>query len=197
MSIDPVVPLILPAWENVFGNTNPVEIEIGPGKGSFLLAAAQCTPDRNFFGVEFSRRRAYRIAQLIERDRPENVIVIAADINCILKTLILPKSVATYHLYFPDPWWKRRHHRRRLFRADFTQHLARTLIPGGKILLATDVHDYFVEIVRQLAAVPALVQFPWQRDQTNDNGKLILTDFERQFTDDGKPIYYAGFMKYS
>ena len=195
MSIDPVVPLIPPSWENVFGNTNPVEIEIGPGKGSFLLSAAQCTPDRNFFGVEFSRRRAYRIAQLIERDRPENVIVIAADINCILKTLIRPASVATCHLYFPDPWWKRRHHRRRLFRANFTQHLARTLIPGGKILLATDVHDYFVEIVRQLTAVPALVQFPWQRDQTNDDGKLILTDFERQFTDDGKFIYYTGFTK--
>ena len=195
MSIDPPLPLIPAAWEDIFNSTKPVEVEIGPGKGSFLLTVAQCTPDRNFFGVEFSRRRAYRIAQLIERDRPDNVIVIAADISCILKTLIRPASVATYHLYFPDPWWKRRHHRRRLVRADFTQNLTRTLAPGGKILLATDVHDYFVEIVRQLAAVPALVQFPWQRDQTNGNGKLILTDFERQFRDGGKPIYYTGFTK--
>ncbi len=195
MRIDPAVPLIPPAWEDIFGNTKPVEVEIGPGKGSFLLAAAQCTPERNFFGVEFSRRRAYRIAQLIERDRPDNVIAIAADINCILKTLIRPASVATYHLYFPDPWWKRRHHRRRLFREDFPAELTRTLVSGGKILLATDVHDYFVEIVRQLAAIPALIQFSWQRDQMNNNGKLILTDFERQFKDEGKPIYYAGFHK--
>lgn len=195
MSIDPALPLISPAWEDIFGNTKPVEVEIGPGKGSFLLTAAQCTPDRNFFGVEFSRRRAYRIGQLIERDRADNVIAIAADINCILKTLIRPASVATYHLYFPDPWWKRRHHRRRLFRDNFPAELTRTLVSGGKILLATDVHNYFVEIVRQLAAVPALMQFPWQRDQKNRNGKLILTDFERQFTDEGKSIYYAGFRK--
>ncbi len=195
MSIDPVLPLILPAWEDIFGNTHPVEVEIGPGKGSFLLTVAQCTPERNFFGVEFSRRRAYRIAQLIKRDRPGNVIAIAADINCVLKTLIRSESVTTFHLYFPDPWWKRRHHRRRLFRGDFPAELTRTLVAGGKILLATDVHDYFAEIIRQLAAVPVLKQFLWQRDQTNGNGKLILTDFERQFKDEGKPIYYAGFHK--
>ena len=188
-------PLDPPAWKDIFGNSNPVEVEIGPGKGSFLLAAAQSAPERNFFGVEFSRRRAYRIKHLIEREQPGNVLAIAADINCILKTLVQPESVTTFHLYFPDPWWKRRHHRRRLFRDDFPVILTRALVPGGKILIATDVQEYFTAIVRQLESVSDLAQFPWQRDQRNRNGKLILTDFERQFMDEGKPIHYAGFRK--
>ncbi len=186
---------IPPAWEDIFGNANPVEVEIGPGKGAFLLASAHSTPEHNFFGVEFSRRRAYRIKQLIEREQPGNVLALAADINCVLKTLIQPESVTTFHLYFPDPWWKRRHHRRRLFRDDFCVALTRALVPGGKILIATDVHTYFVEMVRQLEAVSGLTQFSWQRDQRNQNGKLILTDFERQFMDEDKPIHYAGFYK--
>ena len=122
-------------------------------------------------------------------------LALAADISCVLNALIRPESVTIFHLYFPDPWWKRRHHRRRLFRGDFCIALTRALVPGGKILIATDVHTYFVEIVRQLEAVAELTQFPWQRDQRNRNGKLILTDFERQFMDAGKPIYYAGFRK--
>ena len=73
--------------------------------------------------------------------------------------------------------------------------LTRALVPGGKILIATDVHTYFIEIVRQLESVPELTQFPWQRDQRNQNGRLILTDFERQFMDEDKPIHYAGFRK--
>ena len=184
-----------PAWEDIFGNANPVEVEIGPGKGSFLLAAAHSTPEHNFFGVEFSRRRVYRIKELIEREQPGNVLALAADIGCVLDTLIRPESVTIFHLYFPDPWWKRRHQRRRLFQGDFCVALARALVPGGRILIATDVHTYFIEIVRQLEAVTELTRFPWQRDQRNRNGKLILTDFERQFMDAGKPIHYAGFCK--
>lgn len=196
MSAEPILPsLTPPAWEDIFGNANPVEVEIGPGKGSFLLAAAHSAPEHNFFGVEFSRRRVYRIKQLIEREQPGNVLALAADIGCVLNTLIRPESVTIFHLYFPDPWWKRRHQRRRLFQGDFCVALTRALVPGGKILIATDVHTYFIEMVRQLEAVTELTRFPWQRDQRNRNGKLILTDFERQFMDAGKPIHYAGFCK--
>ena len=184
-----------PTWQDVFGNANPVEVEVGPGKGSFLLAAARHTPEHNFFGIEFSRRRLLRIAQLIERDRPGNVRAIAADVGCVLHTLIRPDSVTTFHVYFPDPWWKRRHHRRRIFRNDFAAGLARALVPGGRILIATDVQTQFARILDQLDAVPSLERFSWQRDQRNHNGKLILTDFERQFLDAGTPVYYAGFRK--
>lgn len=189
-----VVPSV-PAWQDVFGNPNPVEVEIGPGKGSFLLAAARSRPEHNFFGVEFSRRRLYRINQLIEHARPHNVRAIAADVRCVLETLIQPDSVAVFHIYFPDPWWKRRHHRRRIFRNGFAAALARALTPTGEILIATDVHIRFVHMLEELGAVEDLERFGWRRDQRNRNGRLILTDFERRFMDAGTPIYYAGFRK--
>jgi tRNA (guanine-N7-)-methyltransferase len=184
-------------WQDIFGNNNPVEVEIGPGKGAFLLAHAQNTPERNFFAVEICKRRAYRLAHLIDRDGPSNIRAIHADMRCLIRTPLWPGGVSVYHLYFPDPWWKRRHHERRLFHADFATALMETLRPDGKILLASDVHEYFVKIVQQFAAVPELQQFPWERDQVNKRGKLILTDFERKFRELGQPIYYAGFEKVS
>src|SRR3954466_474282 len=184
-----------PTWLEIFGNTNPVEVEIGPGKGAFLLALARNHPERNFFGVELSKRRAFRLARLIERDGPANALVIHADVTCLVRTMMWPKSVASYHLYFPDPWWKPRHHRRRLFREDFTIALTRTLTPGGTIFLASDVQEYFAEIVRQFAAIPELVQFPWERDRLTKKAKPILTDFERKYRETGRAIFYAGFRK--
>src|SRR5215471_3865932 len=170
-----------PTWAEIFSNPNPVEVEIGPGKGAFLLALARNHPERNFFGVELSKRRAFRLARLIERDGPANAIVIHADITCLVRTMIWPESVTAYHLYFPDPWWKPRHHKRRLFREDFVVTLTRMLAPGGAIFLASDVREYFVEMVRQFAAIPELSQFPWERDHATKKGKAILTDFERKY----------------
>lgn len=184
-----------PTWAEIFGNTNPVEVEIGFGKGAFLLALARNRPERNFFGVEFARRLSFRLARLIERDGLSNVIVIHADFTCLVRTMIWPESVSAYHLYFPDPWWKRRHHRRRLFQEDFPPALIRTLAPGGTIFLVSDVQEYFTKIVQQFNQISALTSFPWERDQVNKRGKLILTDFERKYREEGRPIFYAGFQK--
>lgn len=195
MNTSPICSAPTVRWHDIFGNDRPVEVEIGPGKGAFLLAHAQNTPERNFFAVEICKRRAYRLAYLINRDGPSNIRAIHADMRCLIRTPLWPSSVSVYHLYFPDPWWKRRHHERRLFHTDFASALAQTLVPGGKILLASDVQEYFVKIVQQFGSVPELQQFPWERDHVNKRGKPILTDFERKFRELGQPIYYAGFEK--
>jgi tRNA (guanine-N7-)-methyltransferase len=184
-----------PTWAEIFGNSNPVEVEIGFGKGSFLLALARTHPERNFYGVEYMGRWALRLTRLAERDGQTNIIAIHADITCLARTLLWPESVSAYHLYFPDPWWKRRHQYRRLFQDDFAATLMRTLKPGGTIFLASDVQTYFTSIVQQFSALPELTQFPWQRDQVTKKGKLIVTDFERKYQKAGRPIYYAGFRK--
>jgi tRNA (guanine-N7-)-methyltransferase len=184
-----------PTWAEIFGNSHPVEIEIGPGKGAFLLTLARNYPERNFFGVENSKRRAFRLARLLERDGPANAIVVHADITCLARMMLWPASVSAYHLYFPDPWWKTRHHKRRLFREDFAVILTRTLVRGGTIYLASDVPEYFAEIATQLASIPGLCQFQWTRDQLTRKGKLILTDFERKYREEGRQICYVGFRK--
>src|SRR5581483_2195758 len=158
------------SWRDIFGNDHPVEVEIGPGKGSFLFAYAQNTPGRNFYAVEINKSRAFRLAHRIERDHLSNVCVIHGDMRCLIRTPLWPGGVSVYHLYFPDPWWKRRHQQRRLFHEYFAGALAQTLLLGGKILLASDVHEYFVQIVRQFSAVSELQQFPWERDQVTKKG---------------------------
>lgn len=184
-----------PTWTEIFGNPNPVEVEIGFGKGAFLLALARNHPERNFFGVEFAKRRSFRLSRLIERDGPTNVIAVHADFTCLVRTMIWPESVSVYHLYFPDPWWKRRHRHRRLFQEDFPAALVRTLTPGGLIFLASDVQEYLTTIVQQLTTISHLTLFPWERNQVNKRGKLIVTDFERKYQAEGRPIFYAGFRK--
>lgn len=183
------------SWRDIFGNDHPVEVEIGPGKGSFLFARALNTPERNFFAVEVNKRRAFRLAYRIERDNVSNLRAIHGDMRCLIRTSLWPGRVSVYHLYFPDPWWKRRHRQRRLFHVDFATALAQTVLPGGKILLASDVYEYFVQIVQQFSSISELQQFPWERDHVTTKGKPILTDFERKFRELGQPIYYAGFQK--
>lgn len=195
MNTTPISPTPTVLWQDIFGNDHPVEVEIGPGKGAFLFACAQNTPERNFFAVEINKRRAFRLAHRIERDGLSNIRAIHGDMRCLIQTPLWPGGVSVYHLYFPDPWWKRRHRQRRLFHEDFAAALAQTLLLGGKILLASDVHEYFVQIVRQFSTVPELQQFPWERDQVTKKGKPILTDFERKFRELGQPIYYAGFQR--
>jgi tRNA (guanine-N7-)-methyltransferase len=186
-----------PTWRDIFGNTNPVEIEIGFGKGAFLLALARNHPERNFFGVEFAKHWAFRLSALVERDGPPNVIAVHADFTCLVETMIWPESVSAYHLYFPDPWWKRRHHRRRLFRSGFAAALVRTLKPGGTIFLASDVQDYFTQIVQEFVVLPELRRCSWERDQVTKRGKLITTDFEQKYRKEGRPIFYTRFEKQS
>ncbi len=128
-----------------FGNDDPTEVEIGCGVGSFLIRAAAVHPGRNFFGLERAPALAAAAADTVARAQLPNIRVLCADAQCVVTRLIPPASVAAYHIYFPDPWWKRRHHRRRLFGREFVAALARTLAPGGEVHFATDVAALFAE----------------------------------------------------
>jgi tRNA (guanine-N7-)-methyltransferase len=141
-----------PLWHFVFGNDHPVEVEIGPGTGTFLLGAAARSPHVNFFGIEHSHPRAARLSAAIEADGVRNARTIAGDASCVVAALVPPGSVSAYHIYFPDPWWKRRHHRRRLFTPAFGDALEQTLVPGGRIYVATDVPDVFSLALQTLTA---------------------------------------------
>jgi len=182
-------------WQEIFGNPHPVEVEIGPGKGGFLLAMARSYPERNFFGMERSRRKVSRLSLRIAREGLANVIVIHADATCVLSTLIPSESVSTYHIYFPDPWWKKRHHKRRLFQGSFAVNLARTLSTRGYIFLATDLDDYLAEACSQIEAGGGLAPLSWHKSFTSRRGKPILTDFERKCLERGRPLYYAALQK--
>jgi tRNA (guanine-N7-)-methyltransferase len=138
-------------WSGVFGNDRPVEIEIGPGRGDVLLAFARACPQVNFFAIEHVHGAAERIAERIADAGLPNARVLAGDAACVVRNLVPPASVAAYHIYFPDPWPKRRHHKRRLVTPSFVATLGRTLAPGGLVHVATDLDWLFDAMVRALA----------------------------------------------
>jgi tRNA (guanine-N7-)-methyltransferase len=173
-------------WRSIFENDHPVEIEIGPGTGTFISLAARAWPLVNFFGIEQSRRRAWRLQSAIETQNIRNALVINADAACIVATMIPAESVAAYHIYFPDPWWKRRHHRRRLLTATFAAALRRTLQPGGRVYIATDVDEVLQLALHALESCGAFV-----RDEQARSPRLGLTAFERKGIARGAAIHEA------
>jgi tRNA (guanine-N7-)-methyltransferase len=118
-------------WEAVFGNRQPVEIEIGIGKGRYLIAAAQAQPQTNFVGVEWASKYLRIALDRGQKRRLSNLRLVRADAREFVEFFVPAASARAFHLYFPDPWPKKRHHKRRLFNASFLNEVARALEPGG------------------------------------------------------------------
>ncbi len=183
---EPPVPL---SWTAVFDADHPVEMEIGFGKGLFLLTAAVARPDVNFVGVEIVRKYHLFTATRLAKRCLRNVRVACGDGRLFLRYRVAPASVQALHVYFPDPWWKKRHHKRRLFTTAFVVECARVLRPGGRLHFVSDVEDYFRTAVDLLAAQPALrcTAPPTPGDPRHDLD--YLTNFERKARKLNKTIH--------
>lgn len=194
-SRDPASDVVVPGdlhaeptlWRDVFGNERPVEVEIGCAKGTFLLAAAQATPERNFMGLERSVSLAAAAQAALNRAQLDNARVLCCDARCVVMHLIPPNSVAGYHLYFPDPWWKRRHHKRRVYSAGFAAAVARTLRPRGQIAVATDVPGVLAVLERRftdagLRPAPA-------------RPASLSTTFASRCIEGARPVHHATFVR--
>ena len=176
-------------WPTYFGNDHPVELDIGCGRGLFLFNAAVTTPHVNFVGLEIDFREARRTAtRLLKRELP-NARVIGGDCKILLKEMIDPESVDAAHVYFPDPWWKKRHHKRRLFNSEFLGMLARILRPGGLVHHWTDVADYFEMAQGLMDHHPAFARCPAPTEREASNDMDYHTSFERKKRKLGLPIY--------
>lgn len=132
-----------------FGNGNPVEVDVGAGKGRFLLARALEHPELNFFGIERQNGRLYRMAKKIHRHELTNVKLARVEATAGIELMLAAESVSAFYILFPDPWPKKRHHRRRLINAEFMDLLHSKLSQGGIIHFASD-HQGYAEVVEQL-----------------------------------------------
>jgi tRNA (guanine-N7-)-methyltransferase len=179
------------AWPGVFANDNPVEVEVGFGKGLFLVRAAQASPGVNFLGVEVARKYQLFTATRLARRRLTNVRLALADARAFMHACVPSASVQAVHVYYPDPWWKKRHLKRRVFTADFAAQCERVLRPGGRLYVVTDVPEYFQVITEVVAENTHLRPLPLPELRTPTDDLDYLTNFERKFRKQGKPIHRA------
>jgi tRNA (guanine-N7-)-methyltransferase len=177
------------AWAEVFGNDHPVALEVGSGKGLFLANAAAADPGRNFLGIELSRKYARRAAERVARRKLVNVRVVAGDARLFLARYVPPASLRAVHVYFPDPWWKARHKKRRVFGEPLVADVERGLEPGGDLQIATDVEEYFGVIRDLMAAHPRFQEQPIPEPKDPEHDLDYLTNFERKYRLEGRPIY--------
>ena len=176
-------------WSSFFGNPNPVELDIGCGRGLFLFNAAVTTPQTNFLGLEIDYREGRRSAtRLMKRDLP-NARVIGGDAKKVLSEMVAPHSVQAAHVYFPDPWWKKRHHKRRIFTEEFLNQLANILQHGGHLHSWTDVAEYWDIIQSIVADHPDFETLPAPEERPAEHDLDYHTSFERKKRKLGSPIY--------
>jgi len=191
---DPTLPESgLPApleWTAVFGDDHPVEIEIGSGKGTFLVEAAEAHPGTNYLSIEVAAEYARYVADRVRRRDLRNVRVVRADAGRFLERHAPPESVRVAHLYFPDPWPKKRHHKRRLVQPAFARDVARALAPGGELRFVTDHAEYFEAATDVLDAEPGL-----ERVEVPGEAMEDLTNYERKYRAEGRSIHRARYRR--
>ena len=177
----------------IFGNDNPVELEIGIGKGYFIMNAGEKYADRNYIGIEIRRKYLMGARRRIEKRPISNVRLVNGEAFSFMEEYLLPESLSVIHLYFPDPWPKKRHHKRRLFSPGFLKLVKKTLVPGGQILIATDHKGYWEWITEVLDGQDFLVKC--ERLPQPVDGSEGLTNYEIKYTREGRPIYRIGYEK--
>lgn len=182
-----VKPLVL---AELFTVTQPLEVELGSGDGSFLINYAGLHRGRNFLGVERLLGRLRKIDRKGRRLGLVNLRAIRVEAAYFLEYLLPPECAAALHIYFPDPWPKRRHHKNRLINERFPELARRVLVRGGIVCLRTDEANYFAQMNQVFAA-----RNDFQGVATPAELSAVKTDFERDFNARGVPTLRAAFQR--
>ena len=174
-------------WASLVPGISRVEVEIGSGDGRFLYEAATATPDSLFVGFEV---RASSTARTEQRGLPRNAMIKHLDGRWCVEHIFADATIDAYHTYFPDPWWKKRHAKRRIFTPTFCAALHRTLKPKGCLYVITDVETRYREIADTLAGA-GFIATPWVRDPASP----AQSSYERKYRVQGRRLFGARFAK--
>lgn len=179
----------------LFGREAPLEVEVGSGKGLFLQNAALNLPEHNFLGIEVAQKYARFTAARLAKLGLENAIAVHGDGLRVFREMIPDCSLHAVHVYFPDPWWKKRHHKRRVFNEDFVTDVYRTLIDGGRLHFWTDVIEYF-DAALELIASTTPFHDPLDVPEKQPEHTLdFRTHFERRTRLHQQPVFRSEFVK--
>lgn len=176
-------------WSEIFPkHTGRIEIEIGSGKGGFMIEYAKRNPDCSLLGSEWDASWAHYAAErLVKHQVTQNAVMLRSDIFYFLRDRVPESSVDAFHMYFPDPWPKKRHHKNRLLRPDFLEQVARCLKPGKRLFYWGTDHAEYNEVAQEIfAQTPHATVIEKNTAQPTQG---IMTNFEKKYRKEGRPIY--------
>jgi len=184
--------LILPIQEvpydfaAIFGNSNPVVLEVGSGKGRFIIGEAAANPEVNYVGIEWANKYCQLCASRAAGRGLTNVRFLRDDAVHTFKVALADRCLEAVYVLFPDPWPKAKQVKRRTIQTPFLDQVARVVKPGGKLVLATDHADYFAQMVEVTAAHPKIRQV---LKLVGDEARTGVTNFEVKYRAEGRTIH--------
>lgn len=183
------------AHDALFGRCAPLEVEVGSGKGLFLRRAAAARPEIDFLGVEIAKKYARFAAAGLERLGLANAVMVQGDGLRLFAEWLPDRSLEAVHVYFPDPWWKKRHRKRRVMREALVRDIERTLRPGGTLHFWTDVEEYFLSTIDLLKAETGLLGPLEVAEAPAEDDLDYRTHFERRMRLHDEAVYRSEFRK--
>ena len=181
--------------DTLFAGGGPLEIEIGCGKGNFLIARAQDHPEIRFLGIDRLAKWMKAGAKRGEKRGLENLHFIKAEARQVLRDHVALESVSAFYIYFPDPWPKRRHRPRRLVNAGLLALLYSRLREGGQVQIATDDPDYFKAIRESVGESGVFWRAVSESINARPGETLVKTSYELRFEAQNKTLYYLELLK--
>jgi tRNA (guanine-N7-)-methyltransferase len=180
------------AW---FETPGPFELEIGCGKGGFLLSRAMANPHIRMLGIEWANKFYQFAADRMARRGIKNVRLMRTDAKRFVMRHLPLACISVLHLYHPDPWPKKRHHKRRLVQADFVDVAVRAMVPSGHWLVQSDHAEYFEQMSSLLGARVDLEMVAWEESDGSPDDDWKGTNYEIKYAREGRAIYRCAFRK--
>ena len=184
-----------PSWSGIFGNDNPLALEIGCGVGDFIVQMAELHPDLNFIALDFYNKGCIKTCKRIDKSGLKNVRVLRAEARSFINACIPALALRMVVINCPDPWPKLRHRKRRLVSPEFVAYLSRYMQSEADFYFATDFVDYGLDVAEFMAVQPGFVNQLAPETFRHALEGYPVSKYMRRFLDMGQPIYYVHYRK--
>jgi tRNA (guanine-N7-)-methyltransferase len=182
-------------WSAIFGNDNPLALEIGCGIGDFIVKTAADHPDWNFIAIDFYNKGCWKSCRRIDRAGLKNVRVLRVEARSFIAELITKESLAAVYINCPDPWPKKKHRKRRLVNRQFMEFLRDYMAPDAEFYFATDFDDYGIDVADTLSGLEGFVNRLAPDLYRHELKEYHLSKYMNKFMAEGKKIYFVHYQK--